>query len=142
MATYTAVATVTGGRAGHATSVNPDAEFDISAPAQLGGTGEGVNPEQLLAVGWGACYQSALMAAAKEKRVNAMTIMKSKVRVNVTLTHEETADLSAKIEVFVPDMELDQVQELVDLANTICPYSKATEGNIPTETVAVASLGE
>ena len=39
-------------------------------------------------------------------------------------------------------MELDQVQELVDLANTICPYSKATEGNIPTETVAVASLGE
>ena len=82
------------------------------------------------------------MAAAKEKRVNAMTIMKSKVRVNVTLTHEETADLSAKIEVFVPDMELDQVQELVDLANTICPYSKATEGNIPTETVAVASLGE
>ena len=52
MATYTAVATVTGGRAGHATSVNPGAEFDISAPAQLGGTGEGVNPEQLFAVGW------------------------------------------------------------------------------------------
>ncbi|WP_418968906.1 Ohr family peroxiredoxin [Alloscardovia omnicolens] len=140
MATYTASAVVTGGRAGHATTLDPAAEFNISAPAALGGTEDGYNPEQLFAVGWGACYQSALMAAAKEKRVNAMTIMKSQVRVNVTLTHEDTADLSAKIEVYIPDMELDQVQELVDLANTICPYSKATEGNIPVETVAVAQL--
>ncbi|WP_018143144.1 Ohr family peroxiredoxin [Alloscardovia criceti] len=141
MVTYTAVATVTGGRAGHATTENPSAEFDISAPAEMGGTGEGVNPEQLFAVGWGACYQSALMVAAKQKRVNGMTIMKSKVRTNVTLVDDDNGvNLSAKIEVFVPELELSQVQELADLAHTICPYSKATAGNIPVEVVAVESL--
>lgn len=139
---YTAVATVTGGRSGHAVTENPDAQFNVSAPAEKGGVEEGVNPEQLFAVGWGACYQSALMAAAKQLRVNGMKIVKSQVRVSVTLNEpaEGSFELSAKIEVYVPDMELAQVQELADLADTICPYSKATHGNIKEEVVAVEAL--
>ncbi|OTA27378.1 Ohr subfamily peroxiredoxin [Alloscardovia macacae] len=141
MVTYTAVADVTGGRSGHATTVSPAAEFDISAPVEMGGTGEGYNPEQLFAVGWGACYQGALMSAAREKRVNGMLMMKSRVRAHITLVKDDNGPhLSAKLEVFVPELSLDQVQELIDLADTICPYTKATAGNMPYEVVPVESL--
>ncbi|MFD0705371.1 Ohr family peroxiredoxin [Alloscardovia venturai] len=141
---YTACAIVTGGRSGHATTENPSAQFVTSTPVELGGTGEGVNPEQLFAVGWGACYQSALMAAAKEMRVNGMKVMKSRVRVSITIgddgKSEGSVGLSAKIEVCVPDLDLDIVQKLAYRADEICPYSKATHGNIPEEIIAVLNL--
>lgn len=56
---YTATAQVTGGRNGHAVSHEPELEFDLDTPVAMGGKGQGTNPEQLFAIGWGACFQGA-----------------------------------------------------------------------------------
>jgi Ohr subfamily peroxiredoxin len=138
---YTAVAQVTGGRNGHAISHEPDLEFDLDTPVSMGGKGQGTNPEQLFAIGWGACFQGALALAAKEMRVAATKLAKSKVRTHICLGPEgESFGITAKIEVFLPGIDGQTAVKLVERTQELCPYSKATAGNVPTEVVVVESL--
>jgi Ohr subfamily peroxiredoxin len=135
---YTAVANVTGGRNGHAVSHEPDLELDLDTPVAMGGKGNGTNPEQLFAIGWGACFQGALGLAGKELRIAGSKLAKSKVRSQVSLGPEgESFGIKAKIEVFIPDLDEDTVTKLVERTQELCPYSKATAGNVPTEVVVV-----
>ena len=128
---YTANASTTGGRAGQAISTNPDLTLDMRMPVELGGPGGGANPEQLFAMGYGACFQGALGLAAKEAGVD---VSASVVRTSVGIGPEgESFGLTVRIEVVVPGLELDQVQALADRTHELCPYSKATRGNIPVE---------
>ena len=138
---YTAVANVTGGRNGRAVSHEPDLELDLDTPVVMGGKGQGTNPEQLFAIGWGACFQGALGLAGKELRVAATKLAQSKVRTHISLGDEgESFGIKAKIEVYLPGVEHDLAQRLVDRTQELCPYSKATAGNVPTEVVVVDSL--
>ncbi|MCI1901403.1 MAG: Ohr family peroxiredoxin [Bifidobacteriaceae bacterium] len=138
---YTAVANVTGGRTGEAYSTEPDMHLSMRSPKSMGGEGDGTNPEQLFAMGWGACFQGALGLAAKEMRISGLKVSKSKVRVHVSFGPEgESFALATKIEVAIPGLELEQVQKLADRTHELCPYSKATRGNVPVEVVAVDSL--
>lgn len=138
---YTAVADITGGRNGHAISHNPELSLDLATPKIMGGSGEGTNPEQLFAIGWGACFQGALGLAGKEMHVAATKLAQSKVRVHISLGNEgESFGIKAKIEVVLPGLEKDRAQELVDRTQELCPYSKATAGNVPTEVLVVDSL--
>ncbi|BDR54963.1 organic hydroperoxide resistance protein [Bombiscardovia apis] len=138
---YTAVAEVTGGRNGHAESHEPDLSLDLDTPVVMGGKGEGTNPEQLFAIGWGACFQGAMGLAGKELRVAATKLAKSKVRTHISLGDEgESFGIKAKIEVYLPDVDKETAQKLVDRTQELCPYSKATQGNVPTELVIVDSL--
>ena len=135
-AVYTTEALSTGdGRDGRAVVQDSDLDFTMTAPKEMGGSGEGVNPEQLFAAGYAACYHSALKAVAKDKDVD---VTDSAVGARVTLNNgSEGFFISAELEVTIPGVEQKEAQALADAAHEVCPYSKATRGNIDV-TVTVA----
>ncbi len=134
---YTASATTTGGRQGHAVSSDGVLDLDLTAPKEMGGSGTGTNPEQLFAAGYSACFNGALMMVAKAAKVDASA---AQVTVNVGFGPEgDSYAITGDIEVAIPGLELAQVQELADGAHQVCPYSKATRGNVPVTVVAVAA---
>ena len=128
---YTAAATVTGGRAeGHGRTSDGALEVDISPPAELGGQGGGTNPEQLFAVGFASCFESALAIVARRQKVEAgdATI---ESRVNLHPTEERGFKLSVEMDVTMPSVEDPETAVgLVRTAHAVCPYSNATRGNI------------
>ena len=135
---YTARATATGGRSGRATSEDGILDVDLTAPKETGGPGTGTNPEQLFAAGYSACFQGALGLVAKKKGVDTS---QSLVTAAVGFGPEgESFAITVDLEVAVPGVELDVVQQLADAAHEVCPYSKATRGNVPVTVRAVASL--
>ena len=132
---YTARAEITGGRDGHGATDDKMVDVDLRTPKEQGGPGGGTNPEQLFAVGYGACFQGALGLAGKEQGVDTS---KSVVNSQVGIGKEgESFGLLVRLEVSIPDVDLETAQKLVDRTHELCPYSKATRGNIPVEVVAV-----
>ena len=128
-AVYTTEALSTGaGRDGRAVVKDSDLDFTMTTPKEMGGSGEGANPEQLFAAGYAACYHSALKAVAKDKGVD---VENSSVGARVKLgKNDEGFFLGVDLEVTIPGVEDDKAQELADAAHQMCPYSKATRGNI------------
>ena len=135
---YTAVADNKGGRDGQAHTENPEMTLDVRPPKEMGGDGAGTNPEQLFAMGSGACFQGAMSLAATELDVN---VDDSAVRAHVSIGPEgDSFAISVKIEVYIPGMSVDEMQKVADRTHELCPYSKATRGNVPVEVVAVPAL--
>ena len=134
---YTASATVQGGRQGHATSSDGVLDLDLTAPKETGGPGTGTNPEQLFAVGYSACFNGALMMVAKKAGVDASD---AQVTANIGFGPEgDSFAITADLEVSIPGVALEQAQELTEAAHQVCPYSKATRGNVPVTVRAVAA---
>jgi osmotically inducible protein OsmC len=134
---YTAAATTTGGRQGHAVSSDGVLDLTLTSPKEMGGPGTGTNPEQLFAAGYSACFNGALMMVAKSAKVDASA---AQVTVNIGFGPEgDSFAITADIEVAIPGLELAQVQELADGAHQVCPYSKAIRGNVPASVKAVAA---
>jgi Ohr subfamily peroxiredoxin len=134
---YTASATTTGGRSGHSVSSDGVLDLDLTAPKELGGPGTGTNPEQLFAAGYSACFNGALMLVAKKARVD---VSAAQVTANIGFGPEgDSYAITADLEVAVPGLDLAQVQELAEAAHQVCPYSKATRGNVPVTVKAVAA---
>lgn len=130
-ALYTAEAHVTGGRAeGHGRSSDGALEVDLRLPAELGGQGGGTNPEQLFAVGYAACFEGALGAAARRSK-DELGEVAIDSKVMLFPTEDRGFKLGVRFDVTLPGIE-DQAKavELVRAAHQICPYSKATQGNI------------
>lgn len=126
---YTARASVTGGRAGHATSEDGILDLSLTAPRETGGPGTGTNPEQLFAVGYGACFQGALGLVAKKRGVD---VSQSVVDIAIGFGPEgESFAITADITATIPGIDDATAQELVEAAHQVCPYSKATRGNVP-----------
>ena len=127
---YTAHAHVTGGRDGHGRTTNGDLEVDLRRPTELGGTGGGTNPEELFAVGYAACFESALGAVARRRTIDA-----GEVSIDSAVSLLPTGDGGYKLEVTL-DVQLPSVEdpataaELIHAAHLVCPYSNATRGNI------------
>jgi len=128
---YTARAHVTGGRVhGHGRTDDGALEVDLRMPTEMGGEGGGTNPEQLFAVGYAACFEGALGAAARRER---LTIDDAAIDSSVSLlpTEERGFKLAVELDVTLPSVEdPDQAVALVEAAHQICPYSNATRGNI------------
>ncbi|MBT2485486.1 MULTISPECIES: organic hydroperoxide resistance protein [unclassified Microbacterium] len=127
---YTAEALATGaGRNGHVATSDRRVEFDLAAPKELGGSGDGANPEQLFAAGYAACFHSALQSVARAQKV---PIADSSVgaRVQIGPNGDGGFGLAVELEVIVPEIPHEQAQALADAAHLICPYSNATRGNI------------
>lgn len=101
----------------------------MAPPKELGGSGEGNNPEQLFAAGYAACFHSALQGVARAKKVS---IDGSSVGARVSLVRagEEGIDLAVDLEVIIPGIDSEQANELAAAAHQLCPYSRATNGNI------------
>jgi osmotically inducible protein OsmC len=121
-----------GGRAGGKVSLaEGGVYFHNEHSKPLGGTGEGINPEQLFAMGWATCFNGAVLFIAGQKKIDAS---KAVVTCEVGIGREEGGlGLSAKLTLAVPGLERAQAQELLEAAHQMCPYSKATRNNIPVE---------
>jgi Ohr subfamily peroxiredoxin len=128
---YTAEAHVTGGRAdGHGRSSDGALEVDLRTPEEIGGSGGGTNPEQLFAVGYAACFESALGAVGRRLRQEVGDVaIDSKVM--LLPTEGRAYKLGVALDVSLPSVDdPDQAVELVRAAHQVCPYSNATRGNI------------
>lgn len=123
---YTASTHTTGGRDGASKSSDGRLDIKLSSP---GKPGNGTNPEQLFAAGWSACFIGAMGVAASKLRVTlpAETALDTEVDLG---TAEGGFLLRARLNVSLPGLDRETAQKVVDAAHQICPYSKATRGNI------------
>jgi osmotically inducible protein OsmC len=138
-ALYTAVATARGdGRNGEVTSSDGVIDEQLAVPKEMGGPGgERTNPEQLFAAGYAACFHSALQAVARKAKVK---LTDSTVTAEVGIGKDgEVFGLGVKLEATLPGLEPGQANEFVAQAHQLCPYSRATRGNIEVEVTAKTS---
>jgi Ohr subfamily peroxiredoxin len=127
---YTAKATATGGRDGRAVSSDHVIDLPLSTPKEMGGPGkaDSTNPEQLFAAGYAACFDGALNLVA---RLAKTPITGSTVEADVSFGKDgDNYGLAVDLKVNLPGFEQAQAEELVAKAHQVCPYSRATRGNI------------
>jgi len=129
---YTAKAMSTGdGRNGHVVSSDQRLDLDLALPPEMGGSGDGTNPEQLFAAGYAACFHSALRIVARRARVDPGD---STVSAEVGIGPEgEAFGLVVTLIISIPGLERERARELAEAAHQVCPYSRATRGNISVE---------
>jgi osmotically inducible protein OsmC len=124
---YTAKAHTTGGREGGASRTS-DGRLDVKLSIP-GGPGAGTNPEQLFAVGWSACFLSAIKHAASQMKVKLPSDVAIDPEVDLC-TGDDGYFLKARLNVSLPGLDRQVAQSILDAADQTCPYSKATRGNI------------
>lgn len=127
---YTAEALATGdGRDGHGRTSDGKVDVDLSIQKELGGTGTGTNPEQLFAVGYAACYHSALRLVGRQEKAD---VIDSAVGAKVSLGSNDAGGfvLAVELEVVLPNVDHETAVALAEKAHQVCPYSNATRGNI------------
>ena len=105
-----------------------DGRLDVKLSSP-GSAGNGTNPEQLFAAGWSACFMSAIALAASQQKVALPPDRAIDAEVDLG-THEGGYLLRARLNVSLPGLPREVAQALVDAAHQLCPYSKATRGNI------------
>ena len=123
---YTAKTHTTGGRDGASRTSDGRLDVKLSSP---GSSGSGTNPEQLLAAGWSACFLSAIALAAGQMKVALPPDRAIDAEVDLG-TNDAGYLLRARLHIRLPGLQPKVAQSLVDAAHQICPYSKATRGNI------------
>jgi lipoyl-dependent peroxiredoxin len=129
-ALYTGIATVHGGREGHARSSDGILDVDLRMPKELGGPGgAGTNPEQLFAAGYAACFESALRLVARNKKV-ALTDVTMTGRVTFNATEDGKFVLSVELHGKIDGLTKEEGMALMQAAHAVCPYSNATRGNV------------
>jgi lipoyl-dependent peroxiredoxin len=131
----TTTATAEGGRAGGKVALNDAGPgggvwFHMEHAKGLGGSGDGMTPEQLFAMGYASCFNSALLFVASQKKVDAT---KARVTCAVGIGRSEAGGfaLTADLSVHIPGLDAAAARDLVDAAHQVCPYSNATRGNVP-----------
>jgi Ohr subfamily peroxiredoxin len=134
---YTTTATVTGGRA-NGRGLTDDGMLDLrlSLPVEMGGPGDGTNPEQLLAVGYAACFEGALGVVCRHERIEAGDVSIASV-VRLVMTEGDAWNVAVELRVSLPQVrEPERATRLVAAAHEICAYSNAMRGNIELKLVA------
>jgi lipoyl-dependent peroxiredoxin len=127
---YTAHAHVTGGRDGHGRSTDGELDVNLRFPKELGGAGGGTNPEELFAVGYAACFESALGSVARRRHLDAGEVSIDST-VSLLPTGEGGFKLAVTLDVALPSLgDRETAADLVRGAHQVCPYSNATRGNI------------
>lgn len=129
-ARYTAVATASAGRQGHVQSDDGTLDLELSVPEEIGGPGgPGSNPEQLFAAGYSACFGSAVRAVAARDGVSARGATIT-AKVSLVAAEDRTFGLAVELVGHFPELSPSQGMMVMHGAHEICPYSKATRGNI------------
>ena len=130
---YSTCATATGGREGKARVDDGSFEVVLAPPKELGGNGQGNNPEQLFTSGYAACFLGALKYAASQNKELARVPADATVSAQVGIGPREDKGFGLAVELTInlPGVDRAADQALVDEADTICPYSHAVRGNIP-----------
>jgi Ohr subfamily peroxiredoxin len=128
---YTAAAMSTGeGRNGHVRTSDGRVDLDLAMPKEMGGSGNGSNPEQLFAAGYASCFHSAIKLIAGQRKLK---IDDSAVSADVGIGPNDAGGfaLTVALHVELPGLDQSAADELVEAAHQVCPYSNATRGNIP-----------
>ena len=133
---YETSAVNTGGRDGISYLADGTYEVKISTPAAMGGPGNGQNPEQLFALGYGACFHGALEIVKGQHKVKNASQVLNTVRL---FKKPDAVDfrLEVELQVGIQGLDRQETQKLADEAHTVCPYSKAVAGNIDVYVKAV-----
>jgi Ohr subfamily peroxiredoxin len=134
---YTAQATVTGGRAeGHGRSSDGNLDVQLRLPTEMGGQGDGTNPEQLFAVGYAACFEGALGVVGRRQKVE-LGEYSIDSKVSLITTENRGFNVAVELDVTLPEVaNAAQAAEIVAAAHQVCPYSNATRGNIDVKLTA------
>jgi len=133
---YTAIATVHGGREGHVRSDDGVLDLDLRIPKSMGGPGgAGSNPEQLFAAGYAACFESALRLVARQQK---KPLSDARVTAHVSLIANDAGRYGLGVELHgqVEGLSSEETRDLMQAAHEVCPYSRATHGNIDVKLVA------
>jgi Ohr subfamily peroxiredoxin len=133
---YTAEATSTGGRDGRSVSSDGILDIKLAPPKEMGGKGDGTNPEQLFAAGYSACFLGALKVVAGKEKVAlpADTTITGRIGIGPIPTGY---CIEAELRIHIPGVSAEVANELVQKAHIVCPYSNATRGNIKVNLVLV-----
>jgi osmotically inducible protein OsmC len=127
---YTAKATAHGGRDGKVATNDGKLDVLVVPPAEMGGGGNGTNPEQLFAAGYAACFHSALKLVARKSRQDADgSTVTAEVGIG-PINGGAGYGLEVVLEVSLPGVDRATAEDLVAKAHEVCPYSNATRGNI------------
>jgi Ohr subfamily peroxiredoxin len=132
---HTAIVTARGGREGYVKADKGVIDLPLTMPKALGGKGEGegTNPEELFAAGYAACFESALRLVARQQDLDV-----DDVTVTAEVAIGKDGDgfaLQAKLRARLPGIERQQAEALMQAGHEVCPYSKATRGNLPVDLV-------
>ena len=128
---YTAESTASGGgRDGHVKSTDGKIDLDTRPPKEMGGSGEGVNPELLFSAGWAACFLGALRLVAKNEKIPVDDASGITAQIGFGKDSQGGFGLTANLVGYLPGLEQSAADELMEKAHGVCPYSKATRGNI------------
>jgi lipoyl-dependent peroxiredoxin len=127
---YTAHASATGGRDGHAVSDDGVLNVKLGTPKELGGAGGAVsNPEQLFAVGYSACFLGAMKFVANRDKITLPADLKVAADVGIGQIPNGFG-IAVTLNISVPGMESMAAHDLIEKTHIVCPYSNATRGNI------------
>ena len=126
---YTAHATSTGGRDGTTRTSDGLLDLKLAVPKEMGGAGGGVNPEQLFASGYSACFIGAMKFVAGTQKIAlpADTSINASVGIGQI---PQGFGIEVALQVSIPGMDKAAAEALVAKAHEVCPYSNATRGNI------------
>ena len=124
-----AKAVVSGGRDGSARTEDGQLELKLAVPKQMGGKGDGTNPEELFAAGYAACFIGALKVVAAQVKQKLPDSLRIESQVGLGKVGAGYG-INAALAVFLPGMDEAVAQQLVNQAHQVCPYSNATRGNI------------
>jgi lipoyl-dependent peroxiredoxin len=128
---YTAESTATGGgRDGHVTSADGKIDLDNRPPKEMGGSGEGVNPELLFSAGYSTCFLGALNLVARTEHIALDSASGITAQIGFGKDSEGGFGITAHLIGYLPGLEQGVAEELMEKAHQVCPYSKATRGNI------------
>lgn len=130
---YTGKTHTTGGRDGTSRSSDDRLDVQLSAP---GSSLPGTNPEQLLAAGWSACFIGAMRRAAQKMKIELPRDVSVDAEIDL-VTNDDSFFLQARLRVSLPGIDTEVAQAVADAAHQLCPYSKATRGNIDVVITAV-----
>jgi len=126
---YRAHATSTGGRDGTASTPDGALNLKLAVPKEMGGNGQGVNPEQLFAAGYSACFIGAMKFVAGTQKIALPADTKIDATVGIGQIPQGFG-IEVQLAVSIPGMERAAAEALVAKAHEVCPYSNATRGNI------------
>lgn len=137
---YTAHGSATGGREGQAATDTGNVKLVLNTPKELGGGGgDGTNPEQLFAMGYSACFLGALKFAAGKEGVKIPDDARVSADVGIGPRDDGKGfGIAVKLTIAAPGIEKAKLEDLVQKAHIVCPYSDATRGNIKVDLTVAA----
>lgn len=127
---YSIRATANGGRNGHAKTEDGAFEVKLAKPTEMGGNGDGNNPEQLFASGYAACFLGAMQFVSSQGGPATPEDTTVSATVGIGPRSEGGFGLTVSLDISAPGLSPEDAQKLVDEAHQVCPYSNATRGNI------------